>query len=334
MSIFKKKIYLITGGTGSFGSTMVNSLLKKNGVKEIRIFSRDENKQEKLRLKYNSSKLKFYIGDIRDFDSLGPAMTGVDYVFHAAALKQVPSCEFYPLEAVKTNIIGTKNVIECCKIHKVKKAIFLSTDKAVYPVNAMGITKALMEKVILSYANDKNLNLCITRYGNVMGSRGSVIPLFIDQIKNNKPITITDLHMKRFLMSLDDSVDLVFEALRNGKSGEIFVQKSTTIENLAMALAKMLKKKIKVKIIGVRHGEKMYEVLVSKEEMIRTSVRKNFFIIKQHKNNQNYKIYFTNGIEKINEVEEYNSKNTVFLDLNSTVKFLKKKKILMKNYEF
>ena len=300
MKIFKNKVYMVTGGTGSFGSTMVKNLLKKKEIKEIRIFSRDENKQEKQRLEHRSKKLKFFIGDVRDLNSIKKATEGVDYLFHAAALKQVPSCEFYPMEAVQTNIIGTTNVIEACKYNRINKAVFLSTDKAVYPVNAMGMTKALMEKVILSYSKDKNVNFCITRYGNVMGSRGSVIPLFIDQIKNNQNITITNFKMSRFLMSLTDTVDLVYEALENGKSGEIFVQKSpaTNIENLAKALLKIFKKNNRLKNIGVRLGERLYEILISREEMMRTVIKKNFYIIKPDKLSQNYDNYFIKGKKK------------------------------------
>jgi FlaA1/EpsC-like NDP-sugar epimerase len=325
MRIFNNKTYLVTGGTGSFGSTMIKDLLKKKEVKEIRIFSRDENKQEKLRVELNSKKLKFYIGDVRDFNSIKKATEGVNYVFHAAALKQVPSCEFYPMEAVQTNIIGTRNVIEACKYSKVEKAIFLSTDKAVYPVNAMGMTKALMEKVILSYSKDSKVNFCITRYGNVMGSRGSVIPLFINQIKNNQNITITNFKMSRFLMSLTDTVNLVYEALSNGKNGDIFVQKSpsTTIENLAKSLLKIFKKTNKFKNIGVRHGERLYEILISKEEMLRTVVKKNFFIIKPDNKDQNFAKYFTKGHKNLNKIREYNSLNTKELNLKETIFLLK-----------
>ena len=326
MQIFDNKVYLVTGGTGSFGSTMVKDLLRKKSIKEIRIFSRDENKQEKLRVEFNSKKLKFFIGDIRDFNSIKKATEGVDYVFHAAALKQVPSCEFYPMEAVQTNIIGTRNVIEACKYNNVKKAIFLSTDKAVYPVNAMGMTKALMEKVVLSYLKDSKVNFCITRYGNVMGSRGSVIPLFINQIKNNQDLTITNLKMSRFLMSLTDTVNLVYEALKNGENGDIFVQKSpsSTIENVAKSLLKIFKKKNSFKNIGVRHGERLYEILISKEEMLRTRLKKNFFIIKPDNQEQNFAKYFTKGQKNLNQINEYNSLNTNELNLNQTISLLKK----------
>ena len=326
MEIFKNKTYLITGGTGSFGSTMVRNLLKNKSIREIRIFSRDENKQEKLRIELNSSKIKFYIGDIRDFNSINKAIEGVDFVFHAAALKQVPSCEFYPMEAVQTNIIGTKNVIDACKYNKIKKAVFLSTDKSVYPVNAMGMTKAIMEKVVLSYAKDKNVNFCITRYGNVMGSRGSVIPLFIDQIKKNQKLTITNPKMSRFLMSLSDTVNLVYQALKNGKNGDIFIQKSSsaTIETIATSLLKIFNKKIPFKNIGVRHGERLYEILISKEEMLRTIVKKNYFIIKPDSKEQNFDKYFIKGQKNINQIKEYNSLNTKELNLKETILLLKK----------
>ncbi len=326
MRIFNNKTYLITGGTGSFGSTMVKNLLKKKNIKEIRIFSRDENKQEKLRVELNSKKLKFFIGDIRDINSIKKATEGVDYIFHAAALKQVPSCEFYPMEAVQTNIIGTRNVIDACKYNKIKKAIFLSTDKAVYPVNAMGMTKALMEKVVLSYSKDKDVNFCITRYGNVMGSRGSVIPLFINQINNNQNVTITNLNMSRFLMSLSDTVDLVYQALIEGKNGDIFVQKSpsSTIEIVAKSLLKILKKNNKLKNIGVRHGERLYEILISKEEMLRTITKKNYFIIKPDNLDQNFAKFFTKGQTNLNKIKEYNSLNTKNLNLSETIILLKK----------
>lgn len=326
MKIFNNKTYLITGGTGSFGSTMVKDLLKKKNIKEIRIFSRDENKQEKLRLELNSKKIKFFIGDVRDLNSIKKATEDVDYIFHAAALKQVPSCEFYPMEAVRTNIIGTRNVIDACKYNKIKKAIFLSTDKAVYPINAMGMTKALMEKVVLSYSKDSNVNFCITRYGNVMGSRGSVIPLFINQIKNNKKITITNLQMSRFLMSLKDTVNLVYQALNEGKNGDIFVQKSpsATIEIIAKSLLKILKKNNKFENIGVRNGERLYEILISKEEMIRTIIKKNYFIIKPDNQDQNFAKYFTKGEKNFNNIREYNSLNTKELNLKETISLLSK----------
>lgn len=334
MNIFKNKTYLITGGTGSFGSTMVKKLLNEP-VKEIRILSRDENKQEKLRIELNNSKLKFIIGDVRDIASLKHACEGVDYVFHAAALKQVPSCEFYPTEAIKTNVIGTSNLIEAVKESYVKKCIFLSTDKSVYPINAMGMTKALMEKVVISNCkhNYKDKIFCITRYGNVMGSRGSVIPLFIDKIKKKIPITITDPEMTRFLMSLDESVNLVFEALRNGKNGEIFIQRSpaSSIKNIAQALNKIFKiSKNNFKYIGTRHGEKKHEVLISKEEMIKTNRYKNFYRIQADERDLNYERYFRIGEKKIQTIKEYSSSNTQFLNVDQVVKLLKKQ-IFVKN---
>jgi UDP-N-acetylglucosamine 4,6-dehydratase len=328
MNIFKNKTYLITGGTGSFGSTMVRKLLNKS-VKEIRVFSRDETKQEKLRIELKNSKVKFIIGDVRDIKSLKEACEGVDYVFHAAALKQVPSCEFYPMEAIKTNIIGTSNLIEAVKLSSVKKCIFLSTDKSVYPINAMGMTKALMEKVVISSSknNVKNKIFCITRYGNVMGSRGSVIPLFIQKLKKNEPITITDPKMTRFLMSLEESVDLVFEALQKGKNSEIFIQKSpaSSILNIALALQKIFKsKKFEIKYIGTRHGEKNHEVLISKEEMLKASPYSKFYRITSDQRDLNYEKYFRIGNEKFHTVNEYSSANTKFLKVKEVIKLLKK----------
>jgi UDP-N-acetylglucosamine 4,6-dehydratase/5-epimerase len=328
MNIFRNKTYLVTGGTGSFGSAMVRKLLNKS-VKEIRVFSRDETKQEKLRIELKNSKVKFIIGDVRDIKSLKEACEGVDYVFHAAALKQVPSCEFYPMEAIKTNIIGTSNLIEAVKSSSIKKCIFLSTDKSVYPINAMGMTKALMEKVVISSSknNTKNKIFCITRYGNVMGSRGSVIPLFIQKIKDNEPVTITDPNMTRFLMSLEESVDLVFEALQKGKDGEIFIQKSpaSSILNITLALQKIFKpKKFKIKYIGIRHGEKKHEVLISKEEILKATVYNKFYRITSDQRDLNYEKYFRIGDKKIQTVKEYSSANTKFLKLNEVIKLLKK----------
>ena len=328
MDVFKNKTYLITGGTGSFGSAVVRRLLKKS-VKEIRVFSRDESKQETLRIQLKNSKLRFIIGDVRDLKSLKEACEGVDYVFHAAALKQVPSCEFYPMEAIKTNVIGTSNLVEAVKGSSIKKAIFLSTDKAVYPINAMGMTKALMEKVVISSSknNTKDKIFCITRYGNVMGSRGSVIPLFINKIKNKEPITITDPNMTRFLMSLDESVNLVFEALQKGKNGEIFIQKSSasSIKNIALALQNILgSKNSQTKYIGIRHGEKNHEVLISREEMLKTISYKSFFKIASDQRDLNYEKYFRVGEKKIQSIEEYSSFNTKFLEINEVIKLLKK----------
>tara|TARA_B100000959_G_scaffold278224_2_gene336175 strand:+ start:697 stop:1710 length:1014 start_codon:yes stop_codon:yes gene_type:complete len=329
-NIFKNKTILITGGTGSFGLAVTRKLLFE-GLKEIRIFSRDEKKQEVLRKKLDNKKLKFIVGDVRDQESLNRALENVNFVFHAAALKQVPSCEFYPMEAIKTNIIGTQNLINACKIHNVKKAVFLSTDKSVYPINAMGMSKALMEKVILSNCiyNKSNNIFCITRYGNVIGSRGSVVPLFISQIKKNIPLTLTDPNMTRFLMSLDDSVNLVLDALSIGKSGEIFVQKSPSakIENISKAIIEIFKKNnYKTNLIGTRHGEKKYETLISKEEILRTKKHKNFYVIKPDIRDLNYKKFFTKGQKKIETVHEYNSNNTNNLNVKDIIKLLKKSK--------
>ena len=269
--MFTDKVVMITGGTGSFGNSVLKRLLATN-VADIRIFSRDEKKQEEMRIELNSLKIKFYIGDVRDYDSLNQAMKGVDYVFHAAALKQVPSCEFYPMEAVRTNVIGTENVINAATFNGVKRMILLSTDKAVYPINAMGISKAMSEKLMIAKSrmqNNTDTILCATRYGNVMASRGSVIPLFVNQIIEGKTLTVTDPNMTRFLMSLEDSVDLVFYAFKNGQQGDIFVQKApaSTVSDLAQAIIEVFGSKLKTRIIGTRHGEKLYESLISREEM-------------------------------------------------------------------
>lgn len=311
--MFKKKILLITGGTGSFGNAVLRNFLN-NDIKEIRIFSRDELKQDDMRKKYNNDKLKFYIGDVRDINSLDDALKGVDFVFHAAALKQVPSCEFYPMQAVQTNVVGTENVLNMAIKHKVKKVIVLSTDKAVYPINAMGISKAMMEKVAV--AKSRNLGtettICCTRYGNVMASRGSVIPLFINQIRNNQEITITDPNMTRFMMSLDDAVDLVMFAFKNGENGDIFVQKSpaATIELLANTLKNMLNKpEHTIKVIGTRHGEKLYETLLTREEMVHAVDMKEYYRIPSDTRDLNYNQFFEDG-EVITEAEDYHSHNT------------------------
>lgn len=312
--MFKNKTVLITGGTGSFGNAVLDKFLDTN-VSEIRIFSRDEKKQDDMRHVYKHDKIKFYIGDVRDPESLLNAMMGVDYVFSAAALKQVPSCEFYPLEAVKTNVIGTSNTIDTAIANKVEKLIVLSTDKAVYPINAMGMSKAMMEKVMV--AKSRNLSgsqtiLSGTRYGNVMASRGSVIPLFVNQIKSNQPITITNPNMTRFMMSLDDAVDLVLFAYKNCKQGDIFVQKSpaTTIADLAEVLIDLFNSKNKIKVIGTRHGEKLYESLLTKEEAIRSEDLGDFFRIPADTRDLNYSQYFEQGNKRIEETEEYNSHNT------------------------
>ena len=319
MAVFKDKILLITGGTGSFGNAVLRRFLKTD-IKEIRIFSRDEKKQDDMRKKYNNSKLKFYIGDVRDYNSIVDAMRGVDYVFHAAALKQVPSCEFYPIQAVYTNILGTENVLNAAINSKVKKVVCLSTDKAAYPINAMGMSKALMEKVIV--AKGRNLGegdttICLTRYGNVMASRGSVIPLFIDQIRNGKPITVTDPKMTRFMMSLDQAVDLVLFAFEHGKNGDLFIQKSpaATIEVLADTVRKLLNRPdYEIKTIGTRHGEKLYEVLMTKEERVRSQDMGNYFRVAADGRDLNYSKYFEEGQEVITAAEEYNSHNTYRLN--------------------
>ena len=311
--MLKNKILLITGGTGSFGNAVLNRFLKTDYFKEIRIFSRDEKKQDDMRIRLNNKKLKFYIGDVRNFNSVEKAMRGVDYVFHAAALKQVPSCEFFPIEATKTNVFGTQNVIEAADQNNVSKVICLSTDKAAYPINAMGISKALMEKVAVAAArNCNNTTVCLTRYGNVMASRGSVIPLFVNQIKNKESITITDPKMTRFLMSLDEAVELVLFAFKNGNSGDLFVNKAPagTIGDLAQALKEMFNSNSTVKIIGTRHGEKLYETLCTKEEMSKAEDMGSFYRIPCDNRDLNYAQYFTEGEEDISNIEDYNSHNT------------------------
>jgi UDP-glucose 4-epimerase len=319
MKFLKNKILMVTGGTGSFGSTIIKGLLKNN-LKEIRIFSRDEKKQEDMRLLYKNSKIKFYIGDVRTFESVNQAMKGVDYVFHAAALKQVPSCEFYPMEAVRTNILGTENVLNSAIENKVKRVVVLSTDKAVYPINAMGISKAMMERLIIAkanlYGNNKTI-LCATRYGNVMGSRGSVMPLFINQIKKGKPLTVTDPHMTRFMMSLEDSVNLVLYAFQHAKPGEIFVQKApaATVADIAKVMNEIFGKKEKVQIIGTRHGEKLFESLLSREEMIRAKDMGRFYCIPSDIRDLNHAKYFIEGQKSISKTEDYTSHNTERLNL-------------------
>tara|TARA_B100001248_G_scaffold89409_1_gene65969 strand:+ start:21051 stop:22040 length:990 start_codon:yes stop_codon:yes gene_type:complete len=329
--MFRNKILLITGGTGSFGSVVLKRFLSSN-LSEIRIFSRDEEKQNNMRKKYNNPKIKYFIGDIRDYQSVSSVVDGVDYIFHAAALKQVPSCEFFPMEAIKTNAIGTENLIDAAISANVKKVVCLSTDKAVYPINAMGMSKAIMEKIIHSkISKNSNTIITITRYGNVMGSRGSVIPLFIDQIKNKKSITITDPNMTRFMMSLDDAVKLVIYAFKNGKSGDIFVQKSpaSTIENLSNAIKKLMNATShKVKIIGTRQGEKKYEVLMSKEEVLKARDNGNYFCIPYQKNNLDYASYFNKGVKKMNKINEYSSHNTSRLNLTEMIKLLKKENFI------
>jgi UDP-glucose 4-epimerase len=311
--MFKNKILLITGGTGSFGNVVLRKFLDTD-IKEIRIFSRDELKQDDMRKHYNNDRLKFYIGDVRDKNSIDDAMRGVDYVFHAAALKQVPSCEFYPMQAVKTNVIGTENVLNSAINAGVKKVIALSTDKAVYPINAMGISKAMMERVIVSKGrNVKDTMIACTRYGNVMASRGSVIPLFIDQVRNDKPITITDPNMTRFMMSLDQAVDLVLFAFENGESGDIFVQKApaATVELLAKTVKDILgRPDHEVKTIGTRHGEKLYETLLTKEEMVKAIDMGEYYRIPADTRDLNYNQFFEEGEKVITEAHEYHSHNT------------------------
>lgn len=312
--MFDNKVLMITGGTGSFGHTVLKRFLDTN-VKEIRIFSRDEKKQEDMRITLGNDKVKFYIGDVRDYDSVSQAMVGVDYIFHAAALKQVPSCEFYPMEAVKTNVIGTENVLNAAIANQVKRVVVLSTDKAVYPINAMGISKAMAEKVVVAKSRsipESGPVVCCTRYGNVMASRGSVIPLFIDQIRANEPLTITDPHMTRFLMSLEDSVDLVLHAFEHAEQGDIFVQKApaSTIADLAHALCQLFNSTSKVRVIGTRHGEKLYESLISREEMAKADDMGRYYRIPADNRDLNYKKYFVEGETHISEVEDYTSHNT------------------------
>ncbi|WP_323665748.1 polysaccharide biosynthesis protein [Aliarcobacter butzleri] len=325
--MFKNKILLITGGTGSFGNAVLRRFLDTD-IKEIRIFSRDEKKQDDMRKSYNNDKLKFYLGDVRDINSVKDAVRGVDYIFHAAALKQVPSCEFYPMQAVQTNVIGTENVLNVAIEFGVKKVIVLSTDKAVYPINAMGISKAMMERVAVAKSrnlDDNKTTICCTRYGNVMASRGSVIPLFIEQIKNDKTITITDPNMTRFMMSLDQAVELVIFAFQNGTNGDIFVQKSpaATIELLAKTLKNMLNKQShEVKIIGTRHGEKLYETLLTKEEMVKAIDLEGYYRIPADTRDLNYNKYFEDGEEVITQAGEYHSHNTHRLDENELKELL------------
>ncbi len=326
--MFDDKILLISGGTGSFGNAVVQRFLKTN-IKEIRIFSRDEKKQDDMRKLYNNPKLKFYIGDTRDYNSVLDAVRGVDFIFQAAALKQVPSCEFYPIQALQTNVLGTENLLNAAIVSKVKKVVCLSTDKAVYPINAMGISKAMMEKVAIAKSRNLTENetmICCTRYGNVMASRGSVIPLFIEQIKNNKPITITDPNMTRFMMSLEESVKLVMHAFEFGKGGDIFVQKSpaATIQTLVNAVKKLLKRENhEVKTIGTRHGEKLYETLLTKEEMVKAIDMGRYYRIPADNRDLNYSKYFEEGQEVITESFDYNSHNTERLNEQQMMEVLK-----------
>lgn len=326
--MFDNKVLMITGGTGSFGHAVLKRFLSTD-VREIRIFSRDEKKQEEMRIGLNNEKLKFYIGDIRNYDSILQAMKGVDYVFHAAALKQVPSCEFYPMEAVLTNVIGAENVMNAAIEKGVERVVVLSTDKAVYPINAMGVSKAMMEKLMVAKArmqNEGETVLCATRYGNVMASRGSVIPLFVSQLQEGKPLTITDPGMTRFLMSLDDSVNLVLHAFEHGKQGDIFVQKApaSTVADLAQALISLFPGKSSVRTIGTRHGEKLYETLVSREEMARVDDMGDYYRIPADNRDLNYAKYFSDGEEKISHLDDYTSHNTQLLDVAQIKTLLKK----------
>jgi UDP-glucose 4-epimerase len=326
--MFDGKILMITGGTGSFGNAVLRRFLNTN-IKEIRIFSRDEKKQDDMRQLYRNDKIKYYIGDTRDKRSVDMAIQGVDYVFHAAALKQVPSCEFFPMEAVRTNVIGCENVLDSALEHGVKNVIVLSTDKAVYPINAMGMSKALSEKVMV--AKSRNLNgsgttFCGTRYGNVMASRGSVIPLFIEQIKKEEPLSVTDPNMTRFMMTLEDAVNLVIYGFKHGKNGDIFVQKApaVTIHDLAIALKELYNASNEIRIIGTRHGEKLYESLVNREEMAKAYDMGDYYRIPADNRDLNYGKYFTEGESKVSEVEDYTSHNTTRLDVEGTKKLLLK----------
>jgi len=326
--VFTNKVLLITGGTGSFGNAVLNRFLHSE-LREIRIFSRDEKKQEDMRIALKHDKVKFYIGDVRQYDSVHDAMRGVDYVFHAAALKQVPSCEFYPLEAVRTNILGAENVLRAAIEHGVSRCIVLSTDKAVYPINAMGLSKAMMEKVMIAKSrlcDPGKTVLCATRYGNVMASRGSVIPLFLNQLQSGKPLTITDPTMTRFLMSLEESVDLVLYAFHHAKPGDIFVQKSpaSTVGDLALAMKELLKRDNEIKIIGTRHGEKVYESLVSREEMARADSLERYYRIPADSRDLNYDKYFNQGETEISKIDDYTSHNTTRLTVAQV------KEVLMK----
>jgi UDP-N-acetylglucosamine 4,6-dehydratase len=319
---------MITGGTGSFGNTVLKRFLSTD-VREIRIFSRDEKKQEEMRIALNNSKLKFYIGDVRDYNSIYQAMKGVDYVFHAAALKQVPSCEFYPTEAVRTNVLGSENVMQAAIERGVSRVVMLSTDKAVYPINAMGISKAMMEKFMVAKARMQSSGetvLCATRYGNVMASRGSVIPLFVSQLKEGKPLTVTDPNMTRFLMSLEDSVDLVLYAFQHGKQGDIFVQKApaSTVADLAQALKEMFAKSNPIRVIGTRHGEKLYESLISREEMAKAEDIGSYYRIPADNRDLNYAQFFSEGEEKISHQDDYTSHNTERLNVDQIKTLLSK----------
>jgi UDP-N-acetylglucosamine 4,6-dehydratase len=334
--IIKDKTLLITGGTGSFGNAVLNRFLDTDHFKEIRIFSRDEKKQDDMRNRLKNEKLKFHIGDVRDSMSVNQVMKGVDFVFHAAALKQVPSCEFFPMEAVKTNVLGTDNVLSAAEQHEVKKVVVLSTDKAAYPINAMGMSKAMMEKVTV--ARSRNLDdsksvFCATRYGNVMASRGSVIPLFVDQIKGGNHLTLTDPNMTRFMMTLDDAVDLVLYAFENASQGDLFVQKSpaATIQILAQALIDLYQSNSEIKVIGTRHGEKLYETLVNREDMVKAQDLGDYYRVPADNRDLNYAQYFSEGEQLINQNDEYHSHNTTRLDLEGMKKLLLKLPLIRKD---
>ena len=334
--MFKHKTLLITGGTGSFGNAVLNRFLDTD-IKEIRIFSRDEKKQDDMRHRLNNPKVKFYIGDVRDKRSVDTAMIGVDYVFHAAALKQVPSCEFFPMQAVRTNVMGTENVLDSAVQHGVKNVVVLSTDKAAYPINAMGISKAMMEKVATAkgraLGDDSATVICCTRYGNVMASRGSVIPLWVDQIKAGKDITITDPNMTRFMMTLDDAVDLVIYAFLNAKNGDLFVQKApaATLDVLAKALVGLYQSDASIRVIGTRHGEKLYETLVTREEMARSIDHGNYFCIPCDSRDLNYDKFFVEGQEKVSSIDDYHSHNTKQLDVEGMKELLFKLPLIRKD---
>jgi UDP-glucose 4-epimerase len=336
MGLFQNKILLITGGTGSFGNAVLRRFLDTD-IKEIRIFSRDEKKQDDMRHYYQNPKIKFYIGDVRNRKSIDVAMNGVDYVFHAAALKQVPSCEFFPVEAVQTNVLGTENVLDSAIYYKVKNVVVLSTDKACYPINAMGMSKALMEKVSMAKARslgeDAKTTICCTRYGNVMASRGSVIPLWVDQIKNGNDITITDPNMTRFMMTLDEAINLVLYAFQNGKNGDLFVQKapSATLEVLAHALMDIYNVSSKIKIIGTRHGEKLYETLITREEMARAEDNGYYFRIPFDNRDLNYDKYFVDGEEKVTTFEDFHSHNAYQLSIEEMKNLLLSLSLIQKD---
>ncbi len=329
----QSKVLLITGGTGSFGNAVLQRFLVTDHFKEIRIFSRDEKKQDDMRNQLKNSKLKFFIGDVRDYDSVEPVTRGVDYIFHAAALKQVPSCEFFPMQAVKTNVEGTQNVIRAAGFNGVKKVICLSTDKAAYPINAMGISKAMMEKVAIAESrNLQNTIVCLTRYGNVMASRGSVIPLFINQIKSGLPLTITDPNMTRFLMSLNDAVDLVLFAFENGRQGDLFVNKApaATIGDLAIAIKELAKVDNEINIIGTRHGEKLYETLCTREEMVKAEDMGDFYRVPADNRDLNYSMYFSEGEKNLTEIEDYHSHNTERLNIEGVKNLISKLALVKK----